>query len=444
MVWQEHPQEESAGSCRAFACKYHGWRYGLDGVVNHITNEAEFFDLDKSKLRMPPVHCEVWAGFIFINLSEDPVPLRSFLGEILLPMETYPFHLMTQRYGFSTRIKGNWKLAVDSVCEWYHPPYVHGRFIDPDVAKAEKMVPPVDAYHYELFRPHMLTSVPGPPPLPPRAPGTAGPARQDQRWVYKLFRAGLFGPDDVPDIGPPAVFLNRGEIASWGNDQYWLFPNISIQIWARGYYITYTYWPETVDSHIYEIDTYFVPPANATERLAQELVVDSTIEFAMQDVNTIEATHSGPDNSGADHLPSQRSGVAHPAVPHGDPRHRGRLPVRRGEAVTMGNTLPQAFSEIEPYVADWALATRAERYAARLDRPFDELVAFYDAIAPRAEEAIAYLDGLDINALTDEATRLLHLLYSMILVSYAVNVFKQNRIPDAGAAFFEMVAEPIP
>ena len=110
----------------------------------------------------------------------------------------------------------------------------------------------------------------------------------------------------------------------------------------------------------------------------------------------------------------------------------------------MGNALPQAFSELEPYVADWALATRAERYAARLDRPFDELVAFYDAIAPRAEEAIAYLDGLDINALSDEATRLLHLLYSMILVSYAVNVFKQNRIPDAGAAFFEMVAEPIP
>ena len=112
--------------------------------------------------------------------------------------------------------------------------------------------------------------------------------------------------------------------------------------------------------------------------------------------------------------------------------------------MTMGNALPQAFSEIEPYVADWALATRAERYAARRDRPFDELVAFYDAIAPRAEEAIAYLDGRDINALSDEATRLLHLLYSMILVSYAVNVFKQNRIPDAGAAFFEMVAEPIP
>jgi hypothetical protein len=108
----------------------------------------------------------------------------------------------------------------------------------------------------------------------------------------------------------------------------------------------------------------------------------------------------------------------------------------------MTNTLPDGFSELETYVADWALPTRAERYAARLDRPFDELVAFYDAVAPRAEQAVAYLDGLDINALPEDATRLLHLLYSMILVSYAVNVFKQNRIPDSGAAFFEMVAEP--
>jgi hypothetical protein len=105
-------------------------------------------------------------------------------------------------------------------------------------------------------------------------------------------------------------------------------------------------------------------------------------------------------------------------------------------------TLPEQFSDLEPFVADWALATRAQRYDARLSKPFDELVAFYDAVAPRAEEAIAYLNGLDIDDLPDDATTLLHLLYSMILVSYAVNVFKQNRIPDSGAAFFEMVAEP--
>jgi hypothetical protein len=106
------------------------------------------------------------------------------------------------------------------------------------------------------------------------------------------------------------------------------------------------------------------------------------------------------------------------------------------------STLPEAFAELEPYVADWARPTRAERYAVRLSKSMDEITEFYDAIAPQAEEAIAYLDTLDLNALPEDATRLLHLLYSMILVSYAVNIFKQPRIPDSGAAFFDMVAEP--
>ena len=104
--------------------------------------------------------------------------------------------------------------------------------------------------------------------------------------------------------------------------------------------------------------------------------------------------------------------------------------------------LPQSFSDLESFVADWARPTRAQRYEARLSKPFDELVRFYDAVAPRAEEAIGHLNGLDIDDLPEDATTLLHMLYSFILISYAVNVFKQNRIPDSGAAFFEMVAEP--
>ena len=106
------------------------------------------------------------------------------------------------------------------------------------------------------------------------------------------------------------------------------------------------------------------------------------------------------------------------------------------------NQLPDGFSELERWVDDWELQTREQRYAARLDRPYPELVAFYDGIAPHAERAIAYLDGLDVDNLDHAATRLMHMLFSMILVSYAVNIFKQNRIPDSGAAFFEMVAEP--
>jgi hypothetical protein len=106
------------------------------------------------------------------------------------------------------------------------------------------------------------------------------------------------------------------------------------------------------------------------------------------------------------------------------------------------NLLPAGFEGLEPFVADWAKPTRAERYATRLSKSIDELVEFYDVIAPRAEDAIEYLDGFALDELPDDATRLMRLLYSMILVSYAVNIFKQPRIPDSGAAFFDMVAEP--
>jgi hypothetical protein len=104
--------------------------------------------------------------------------------------------------------------------------------------------------------------------------------------------------------------------------------------------------------------------------------------------------------------------------------------------------LPEAFVDLEPWVEDWAKPTRAERYETRLSKTYEELGEFYDAIAPRAEEAVAYLDGLELDALPEDAGRLLQLLHSMILVSYAVNVFHQPRIPDSGAAFFDMVVEP--
>jgi len=110
--------------------------------------------------------------------------------------------------------------------------------------------------------------------------------------------------------------------------------------------------------------------------------------------------------------------------------------------MTPERQLPEGFSELESWVDGWALATREQRYAARLERPYPELVAFYDGIAPHAERAIAYLDGLDINDLRPQDRWLMHLLFSMILVSYAVNIFKQNRIPDSGAAFFDMAVEP--
>jgi hypothetical protein len=105
------------------------------------------------------------------------------------------------------------------------------------------------------------------------------------------------------------------------------------------------------------------------------------------------------------------------------------------------SVLPAAFADLEPF-ADWSLATEAERYAKRLASTMDELQAFYDAAFPRLEEMTAHLDAFPLDALPADATRLLWLCYSLVNVSFPVEVWRQPRVPDSGAARIDVVVEP--
>jgi hypothetical protein len=107
----------------------------------------------------------------------------------------------------------------------------------------------------------------------------------------------------------------------------------------------------------------------------------------------------------------------------------------------MTHRLPAEFADLEPF-ADWALATEAERYAKRLASTMEELQAFYDATFPRLPDAMAHLDRLDLHALPDDATNLLRICYSLINASFPVEVWRQPRVPDSGAATVDAVLEP--
>jgi hypothetical protein len=104
-------------------------------------------------------------------------------------------------------------------------------------------------------------------------------------------------------------------------------------------------------------------------------------------------------------------------------------------------SLPAEFGDLEPFAA-WVLATEAERYAKRLSSSMDELQAFYDAAFPRLDDAASYLEQFDLAALPDDATHLLWLCYSLVNVSFPVEVWRQPRVPDSGAASLDVVVEP--
>lgn len=105
--------------------------------------------------------------------------------------------------------------------------------------------------------------------------------------------------------------------------------------------------------------------------------------------------------------------------------------------------LPPRFADLEPLV-DWALPSEADRYAKRVSSSMDELQAFYDAAFPRLHDGADYLKGVSIEGISDEDRNLLWLFCSLVTVSFPVEVWRQPRVPDSGAASIDVTVEPTP
>ena len=107
------------------------------------------------------------------------------------------------------------------------------------------------------------------------------------------------------------------------------------------------------------------------------------------------------------------------------------------------SVLPTEFADLECF-SEWCLGSEKERYAKRLGSTMRDMQAFYDAITPRAEEAISYCDKFSLDELPEDVLNLMHLLYSMIMVSFPVECWKQPRVPDSGATSLDCDFEPVP
>ena len=105
--------------------------------------------------------------------------------------------------------------------------------------------------------------------------------------------------------------------------------------------------------------------------------------------------------------------------------------------------LPAEFADLEPFSA-WILATENERYDRRLAATMDEMQAFYDTAFPRLKEAMAYMDQWPLADLPGDARNLLQLMCSLVEVSFPVEVWRQPRVPDSGAATMTCVRQPSP
>jgi len=109
-------------------CRYHAWRYDLDGKLIEVVDAEEFAPMP-ADVCLGQVQVDRWGGFVWICLDPGAAPLLEYLEP--LPALLAPYHLdgMRIRSYLSTVLPANWKVVVDAFNEGYHVQGTHPQIL---------------------------------------------------------------------------------------------------------------------------------------------------------------------------------------------------------------------------------------------------------------------------------------------------------------------------
>lgn len=106
--------------------------------------------------------------------------------------------------------------------------------------------------------------------------------------------------------------------------------------------------------------------------------------------------------------------------------------------------LPEQFKDLEGYVDKWCFATQMKRTNERQESNMDEIKEFYNALEPRMQEILDYLDTFSLENLKGNEKTLLELTYAIAEIAPAVEMFGQKYVTSTfDARDFLPTHEPV-
>jgi phenylpropionate dioxygenase-like ring-hydroxylating dioxygenase large terminal subunit len=166
---------DGAGCAKAFACRYHGWTYGLDGQLRHVPHEHGFPGLDKSTRGLVPVAAAERQGLVFVR--QDGGAAADADLDALPELIPSRYRLVNTAVG---DIPANWKILVEGFLEGYHIRSTHAQTFYPvqfDNLNVVETFGPNNRIAFPYRAINRLRS------LPPAARGADGTLT----YVYHLF-----------------------------------------------------------------------------------------------------------------------------------------------------------------------------------------------------------------------------------------------------------------
>jgi glycine betaine catabolism A len=286
-----------SGCEAAIRCGFHGWAFSNQGECAVVTDEHQFPGLDKSKLSLVGVACEVWNDFVFVNF--DP---RETLADWLEEMwGQYPGYFQSHEKlaSYSVEIESNWNLGVNSFTEGYHTLYIHRNTV-PDY-QGGKGNQQRHRPFMQLMKHHTRYSAPGNPDHH-ETPAEA----LAWRHGHKMLPAATYQHDGL------VAGVNPSRAEKWLFDVIELFPN-NVLLTGQYWHMMLTFWPLAANRVVMVQEAFAYKPKNMGERLSQEFFRSRGREVLREDLNTLEAQYSAL-SSGAmkdAYLSRQESALLH-------------------------------------------------------------------------------------------------------------------------------------
>ncbi|HZU63790.1 MAG TPA: aromatic ring-hydroxylating dioxygenase subunit alpha [Novosphingobium sp.] len=257
-----------AGSVpHGFACPYHGWRYGLDGLVRQAQDPENFARGNPcGKVGLKEIPCASWGGFAWYSMDPAAPALADYLAPIPALLASRGIEQMTRVLWTTTRVNTNWKFAPDNFNESYHLPTVHPQMqqiVDEDYRNTVFEMHP--AGHNRMIEQ-------GQPSLRATHPNEVEPAWEDMLRAWDLDPADFAGRSrdgrlalqrQKRRLGPAR---GHAHFASLHDDEltdyfhHTLFPNVTLTATCDGLHL-YRTEPDPRDPEWCTFDYwYFVPP----------------------------------------------------------------------------------------------------------------------------------------------------------------------------------------
>lgn len=283
VVWDER------GSTPVFVCKYHNWSFSTDGSARGIPDQESFVALDKSRCGLPPIHLDIWEGWIFLNFAETPaMTLQTFLGPIAEMFAGLDYTHAAEPVVIRTELECNWKIVLDAFAEAYHIPAIHSLSLKPKFANSEN--PFGRPLHLRIHGLHGVNSMFG---------NGAYQPEEDQRVERMAFdprhRSDRINAAAQRFNAHPAV--NPTKTANWSMDVNYLFPNTHLDTNPAGFF-THQFWPIGLNRTRHETRFYVGRPTNMRERLAVEHRMALAVDVILEDLSNVERTQKGINSRG--------------------------------------------------------------------------------------------------------------------------------------------------